>query len=123
MERSKDLLKMEVAIAYVLRGGVALSGLFIATGLALRIFKAGNSQAIVTGLLSGKALDGGLPSLGSWQPESIIAIGLLLLIALPIVRVAMTVFLFLKEKDYTYLTITLFVLVVLLVGVIFGKSI
>jgi uncharacterized membrane protein len=121
MERSKDLLKMEVAIAYVLRGGVALSGFFIAIGLGLRMFEPGNSKALVTQLLAGQPFP--TATFASWQPDSIIAIGLILLIALPIVRVAMTVFLFLKEKDYTYLAITLFVLAVLMIGVIFGKNI
>jgi uncharacterized membrane protein len=121
MERSKDLLQMEVAIAYVLRGGVALSGLFIAVGLVLRMFEANDSRSMVAELLSGQPLSP--TALTAWQPDYIIAIGLILLIALPIVRVAMTVFLFLKEKDYTYLAITLFVLAVLLVGVVFGKNI
>jgi uncharacterized membrane protein len=118
MERSKDLLQMELAIAWVLRGGVALSGLFVAVGLFLRIFEPGNSQQMITQLLAGQPF----PSTVG-QPDSIIKIGLMILIALPILRVAMTVFLFLKEKDYVYLAITLFVLSVLMTGVIFGKSI
>jgi uncharacterized membrane protein len=121
MERSKDLLQMEVAIAYVLRGGVALSGFFIALGLALKLFEKGNSQTLISQLLSGQALNTA-QTLAPWQPDYVITIGLILLIALPVVRVAMTVFLFLKEKDYTYLAITLFVLCVLLVGVVFGKN-
>lgn len=56
------------------------------------------------------------------QAEAIIALGLLLLIALPIVRVALTVLLFLFERDYVYLAITFFVLTVLLSGVFFGKA-
>jgi uncharacterized membrane protein len=120
MERSKDLLQMELAIAWVLRGGVALS-LFIVVGLFLRMFERGDSQAAVTQLLAGQPFP--TATFVMWQPDSIIKIGLILLIALPIARVAMTVFLFLKEKDYTYLAITLFVLTVLMVGVFFGKNI
>jgi uncharacterized membrane protein len=122
MERSKDLQQMEIAIAYVLRGGVALSGFFIALGLALRMFETSNSQSLVSQLLSGQTLTASQAPV-AWQPDYMITIGLILLIALPIVRVAMTVFLFLKEKDYTYLAITLFVLTVLLIGVVFGKNI
>jgi uncharacterized membrane protein len=121
MERSKELFQMEIAIAWVLRGGVALSGLFIAVGLLLRMFEPGNSQQLVAQLLAGQPLS--TSTLVTWQPDSVITIGLILLIALPIVRVAMTVFLFLKEKDYTYLAITLFVLTVLMIGVFFGKDI
>jgi uncharacterized membrane protein len=85
------------------------------------MFESENSRTLVAQLLSGQPFP--TATFATWQPDSIIAVGLILLIALPIVRVAMTVFLFLKEKDYTYLAITLFVLTVLMTGVFFGKNI
>jgi uncharacterized membrane protein len=83
-------------------------------------------------LLSGKmlsgpqvpqTLDGFLQGLRHLDPSSIIALGLLFLIALPILRVGMTVVLFILEKDWLYSAITLFVFLVLMTGILFGRSI
>ncbi len=48
------------------------------------------------------------------KPYSIIAFGIILLIATPVVRVAMSVLFFFSQRDWLYVAITLFVLAVLL---------
>ena len=53
----------------------------------------------------------GIASLGG---RSIIELGLLVLIATPIVRVALSVILFAKERDVTYVVVTVIVLATLL---------
>jgi uncharacterized membrane protein len=50
----------------------------------------------------------------SLQGRGIIQLGLLLLIAMPIVRVAFSVFAFAQQRDRTYVIVTLVVLAVLL---------
>ncbi len=46
--------------------------------------------------------------------------GVLLMLATPVVRVLVACFLFFKEKDYRYGWISLGVLVILLLGLVFG---
>jgi uncharacterized membrane protein len=111
MNRSPALQQAEIAIAWVLRGGVALAGALIALGLFARLLS-GEAPPILSPL-------SGLHGLG---PDSLMTLGLLVLIALPVVRVAMTVILFVVERDYIYLAITGFVLFVLLFGLFFGNA-
>jgi uncharacterized membrane protein len=47
------------------------------------------------------------------RPFALIAVGLLLLIATPVVRVALSVAFFAAQRDWRYVAITLFVLAVL----------
>ena len=135
IHRSSALLKAELAIAYVLRAGVALSGSLIAAGLFARIFHLvsvhGRSSELIAVLLTGQApatdsfsstTSGVIAGLRAFDPDAVMAIGLLVLIALPVIRVAMTVVLFLVERDYVYLLITLFVLSLLLLGLFFGYA-
>lgn len=130
------LASMELAIAYVLRYGVILCALVIAFGLATRLFHwlpvHERSLTVVTELRTATEsptmaslvprdlteIAGGLRAL---DPDAVMAVGLLLLIALPIVRVAMTIVLFLIERDYVYLAITFFVFGVLIAGLMFGR--
>ncbi len=56
------------------------------------------------------------------KPYAIIALGLLLLIAIPVLRVAVSVLAFAWERDWLYAAITLFVLVMLLVGFAIGGT-
>ena len=54
------------------------------------------------------------------KPYAIIGLGMLLLIATPVVRVALSVVFFLVQKDWLYVGITVFVLVVLLASMMVG---
>jgi uncharacterized membrane protein len=53
-------------------------------------------------------------------PLEIERVGVLLMLATPVVRVAVACFLFFREKDYKYGYISLGVLVILLLGSVFG---
>jgi uncharacterized membrane protein len=55
--------------------------------------------------------------LASLNPINIIELGLLILLATPIVRVASSIVLFTAERDRNYVVLTLFVLVVLLFAI------
>jgi uncharacterized membrane protein len=54
--------------------------------------------------------------------DSIVQLGIVLLIATPIARVAFTLVAFAIQRDRTYVLITLLVLVLLLYGLLLGKA-
>jgi uncharacterized membrane protein len=133
--KSEQLLKTELIISYVLRVGVIVCALVLALGLLLTWFDRGAmrdfSGATLPTLLSGQTISAaGVPrsalefqtELAVFHPNAVIALGLLLLIGLPIIRVLLTVFLFLFERDYTYFVITLFVFAILLSGIVLGRA-
>jgi uncharacterized membrane protein len=55
------------------------------------------------------------------QGQAIVAMGLLLLIATPVLRVAVSIFAFVYQEDRTYTLITTLVLILLLLSFILGK--
>ena len=133
--KSSELLRTEKIISYVLRYGVLLCGFVIALGLTIRLAHIGtvpgSSRALISELLQGHILAGISPvhepreilnGLISHSADVTMAAGLLLLIALPIVRVGMTVFLFLFERDWAFFVITLLVFSILLVGIVWGHA-
>ena len=56
------------------------------------------------------------------KPYSIIVLGLLVLIAIPVMRVAVSVVAFVMERDWLYVWITAFVLIVLLLSFAIGEA-
>ncbi len=133
----EPLTRMELVISYVLRIGVLLSAAVVLTGILLFALRQDTGYAplhphqlrqllafhrsqgpgyfptsvpeVVAGTLHGK-------------PYAIIGLGLLLLIATPVIRVALSVFFFLAQRDWLYVGITLFVLAVLLVSFFTGAG-
>ena len=119
----KDPASMNNILGIVLRTGVVLSGLVIATGTGLfvanhsmddtssylaynpTIIPHGNFPASLAAIASGIA---------SLNPASIIQLGFLILLATPVARVALSLFLFAAQKDRIYVYITATVLAILL---------
>lgn len=56
----------------------------------------------------------------AFDGAAIIQLGVIILIATPILRVAISVFAFLFEKDYLYVTITLIVLAIIIANMLLG---
>jgi uncharacterized membrane protein len=123
------VFRAELLIANVLRYGVLLCLCVVGVGLALRFAQPGNADtvaALLSGLTPGEyhppatvaALGAGLARLDA---DTVIALGLLLLIALPVVRVALTTLIFLRERDWAFVGITLVVLAVLFTGIFLGN--
>jgi len=112
---------MSNIIGWLLQGGVTLSSAIIIFGLILLFFSShAFSQASVetfphtigtlwTGLLA-------------WQPQAVITLGLLILIATPVLRVAVSVIAFWLEHDWRYVVITLIVLAILTVSFTLGRG-
>lgn len=61
-----------------------------------------------------------LPAILRLDGAAVIQLGVIVLIATPILRIAFSVFAFLLEKDYLYVGITLVVLSIIIANMIFG---
>jgi uncharacterized membrane protein len=81
--------------------------------LVLRVGAFGCFFIMVAGLIDGWFMSGRIPL-------DIERAGVLLMLATPVVRVIVACFLFFREKDYKYGWISLGVLVILMLGSVFG---
>ncbi|MDG6928954.1 MAG: DUF1634 domain-containing protein [Nitrososphaerota archaeon] len=119
--------EMNGMISNVLRYGVVLSSAIVAVGAAL--FLARYSSADSASLLAycrscvphgDFSVDPAriLAGLLSLDPFSVIEVGILVLLATPVVRVAMSVLIFAAEKDRAYVVVTLAVLLLLLFSIL-----
>jgi uncharacterized membrane protein len=121
-DRGPTLQRDEVLLATVLRGGVLLSALLIAVGTFLHLVRGGtppSSYRVFSrssfNLSNLQAMVHGVASLGG---RPLIELGLLVLIATPILRVALSVGLFAQERDVTYVVVTVIVFGALLFSLI-----
>jgi uncharacterized membrane protein len=130
-EKPPNLLRAELLIAQVLRFGVFLCLLVIGAGLALRLLHGESNSRVIGTLVSGLTAgdyhppaNAALLLYGAFHgnPDIVIALGLVMLIALPVIRVGLTTLIFFFEKDWAFFWITLFVLSVLLTGIFLGKA-
>jgi uncharacterized membrane protein len=130
-----SLGRMELLISYVLRLGVGLGAAIILIGV-LQMARTGQtgygpvSSQGLSALLSFQLLGsaGHFPTsphavisaalMG--KPYAIIELGILTLIATPVLRVALSALFFATERDWLYTGITLVVLAVLIVSFIVG---
>jgi uncharacterized membrane protein len=131
----ESITRMELVISYVLRGGVLLSAAIILCGFALGAVTRDTGYAPIRSHHLSDMLafhqrvgPGYFPTapaavvqdaLGG-KPYAIIGLGMLLLIATPVLRVALSVIFFVVERDWLYVGITVFVLTVLLLSLVAG---
>jgi uncharacterized membrane protein len=126
--RNDDLdskVDFDAIIGNVLRYGITISTVLIAVGVIMIL--AGNTPGGLPASLGQLISIGyGRPTLSFvklaagvviFNPISIIELGLLILLATPIVRVSASIILFAAEKDMTYVVLTMFVLAVLLFSI------
>jgi uncharacterized membrane protein len=114
---------MAQALALLLVTGVAFSAALLGAGLVLLALTGhtGYGAALTPALLTPPetvAYPRTIPAVVrgalAARPFAVIALGVLVLIATPVLRVAASVLLFLLERDYLYTAITMVVLIVLL---------
>jgi uncharacterized membrane protein len=117
---------IERVIAAVLRTGVLISGSVVFAGgvyylarhggetVGYRVFQGQPSVDRMVGQIVSGAIAG--------RAQSVIQLGMLLLIATPILRVAFSLAGFALERDRKYVAITAIVLALLLYGLISGGS-
>ncbi|SRR5579883_2809920 len=112
---------MAAIIGWILQGGVLASAAVILFGILLLPFRPGalTLQRLQTFPHSPGAVWAGLLGL---HPQAFITLGLLLLIATPVLRVAVSVVAFAIERDRLYVVITLLVLAILIASFILGKG-
>ena len=119
-----DEERVEQITATLLRAGVLLSASLIAAGGAIYLWRHGGE---LPGVAKFHGIPGNLKHPGTiWAAamggsgRALIQLGLVLLIATPVVRVGFSVFAFLRQRDWTYVAITLIVLAVLLYSFVGG---
>ena len=120
----------ELVISYVLRGGVLLCLLLLAVGSALTFTHhpeyraAGESLKLLTtpGAAFPHSLRGLETSLRAGRGQGFTTLGLLVLIATPILRVAVSVLAFWFERDRAFVLITTTVLCLLVASLFLGKA-
>lgn len=129
-----EMLRIELFIARLLRWGVVLSFIIIAVGIGGVIVtgQTGYQQIHlddVTSLIAYRVHPDFPNSLAevyrgvlALRPYAIISLGLLVLIAIPVLRVAISVIAFALERDWLYVAITAFVFVVLIFSFIIGEA-
>jgi uncharacterized membrane protein len=118
---SGDDKLMSNIIGWLLQGGVVVSSAIILIGLILLLL---SPQGLAnTGIA---AFPHSLGSVGiglqALQPQAVITLGLLLLIATPVLRVAVSVVAFALEHDRRYVIITLIVLTILIISFTLGRG-
>ena len=108
MKESADdalrLLRMEGILAGLLRYGALVASGWLALGMALDILRENCTSIKVPVAISNGCL----------------AIGIVLLIALPVLRVAIMMVVFLFEKDYCFAAISGAVLIIITLGFLLG---
>jgi uncharacterized membrane protein len=110
--------KVEDIIGNLLRLGVGISAAVVLLGATVYLFRHGLEHAdyrVFHGEPADlRALGGIIRSAFAFRGRGIIQLGLVLLIATPVVRVAFSVVAFAIEQDRMYVVFTLIVLIILL---------
>ncbi len=124
-DKNHETVKMEILIGRLLIVGVVVSSCIVLIGGILFMLKAGGSQPNYS-LFKGEPL--ALTSVGgifhevlSFSSRGIMQLGILLLLATPIMRVLLSVLIFIRERDKLYVVVTTIVLAVLIYSVFFGS--
>lgn len=127
-------LRVELFIAQLLRWGVVLSFVIVAAGIGAVVVtrQTGYHQIRLDDVGSvvqyrvppdfPNSLSAVFDGVIAFKPYAIIALGLLVLIAIPVVRVAVSVVAFAQERDWQYVVITAFVLGMLLLSFAIGEA-
>lgn len=131
-EKKAEVFRIEILISDILRWGVVASLVLMVAGTALTFFRAdtygaggGNAEDLARLI----ALEHTIPHSLGWlwhgllalDGQAVIVLGLLLLIATPVLRVVVSVLAYLRERDWVYAGITGMVLVLLVLCFLLGK--
>lgn len=125
--------RVELCISDLLRWGVALSLILLTLGTVFGFLQPGEygraggtpedfHRLLTHPDLTMLTLPGFLDAAAHLRGEALIAPGLLLLIATPVLRVAVSVFAFVLERDRIYIAITTAVLALVLLSFALGKA-
>lgn len=119
---------IEKIIGLLLRYGVIVSSVFVLTGGIIYLLHAGKASLPPYHTFIGEKM--GLTTIASifqgiaaMNPKAIIQLGVVLLIATPVLRVFFSLLGFLFEKDRLYSLLTLVVLTVMMISIFGGLKI
>ena len=129
-QTSGGIRHVEVMLVVLLRVCVWLSLAVMAFGMVVSFihhpyylssadplaYLKGNDRTFIASI--GELITG----LRDFRGQSIVVLGLLMLIATPVLRVAVSLAEFAREKDWSYVLITSIVLIVLLISFMLGKA-
>jgi uncharacterized membrane protein len=129
--RSDDPMgRAEILLGSLLRGGVLICVALILLGLAVTLIRHPD-YATDRGMLERLTTPGAAfphtPSavaseLGQFRGRAIITLGLLVLIATPVVRVATSIVVYITQRDWLYVVLTSLVLAILILSGFLGKT-
>lgn len=128
MKRDVDV---ESIISFTLRAGVTISVLVMLAGIIFTFVhhpayfssRPALGELTAAGTAYSNSIRMVLHGIAEHRGQSIAMLGVLLLIATPVVRVAISVLLFAVEKDFRYVLITAVVLVILLLSMFSGLAV
>lgn len=110
--------KVETFLGSLLLTGVIISAIFVLIGGILYLFQHGTQvpkyAVFVDNMKDLKNFSATMKGVFAFKSLSIIHLGILILIATPVMRVAFSVAAFFYEKDHLYIFFTLIVLAILL---------
>lgn len=117
---------VEQFVGRLLQLGVLIAAVVVLVGGTLLLVQHGGTPVAFSafhGEPDGlRSIGGIVKGVMSMQSESLVQLGLLLLIATPVARVAFTFVAFVLQRDRTYVAITALVLALLLYGLVFGHA-
>jgi uncharacterized membrane protein len=117
---------IEQLVGRLLQIGVAISATVIVIGGALLLMQHGADVPVYTPFRGEpeeiRTISGIVHGARAMQSQAIVQLGLVLLIATPIMRVALTWVAFLIQRDRMYVGITTIVLALLLYGLFYGRA-
>jgi uncharacterized membrane protein len=121
--------RVELLISTLLRTGVIVSLVVILAGTLLSFVhhpeylssRTALAPLIEPGATFPHTVSGVLAGLTDFRGQSVVTVGLLILIATPVVRVAVSALAFVYQRDRIYVAITSVVLALLLLSFVLGK--
>jgi uncharacterized membrane protein len=108
--RQQETRQLEARIAAILRTGVVTAAVLLTLALPWMVFQDPSHRAHRLSVGEGLRL---LPGL---DPRALAAVGVIILVATPILQLLMSAFLFWRKHDRLYLALSLTVCVIIAVG-------
>ena len=128
-DKERSVRRVELAISAILRMGVAISLGTVVLGIIVSFTRHPNYVSSATELRRLTRPGAAFPhtlrevgrSLGNLHGQGIVMLGLLLLIATPVMRVAVSILAFIFQRDWVFVTITSVVLALLVLSFVLGR--
>ncbi len=119
--------RVELFIGNLLRIGVIIAATVVAFGGAVYLVRHGREPAPDRHQFVGeppelRSVSGIVTETVHFSARGIIQLGMLLIVAVPVLRVAFSVWAFAQERDWLYVAITLLVLAILCFSLVSGQA-